>query len=221
MSRVALGASRILERTDSIDKLIKLMAGAFTFLSTTNSLRQEQYANSARHLTEVRSVLRLSRLFGLTFKMQSLVEVFAAQGFAWTERKKFLEFFKAICDFLYAAGDHALLVAREGLLGKDVNAAHLRKCTLAMQLFGHFLGTVFHLFELLDAARKLHYDPPAAKWACKVATISATREAVDTVVTLSICNCAGSVCRLSPRVSGTLRCFSGALSIYLSSQANT
>lgn len=221
MSRVALGASRMLERTDSVDKLIKLMAGAFTFLSTTNSLQREQYADSARHLTDVRSVLRLSRLFSLTFKMQSLVEVFAAQGFAWTERKKFLEFFKTVCDFLYAAGDHALLVARENLLGKNFDAAHLRKCTLAIQLFGHFLGTVFHLFELLDAARKLRYDPPAATRACKIATVSATREAVDTAVTLSICNGANSACRMSPRVSGALRCLSGALSIYLNAQAKT
>ncbi|GET90151.1 glycosomal membrane protein-like protein [Leishmania tarentolae] len=220
MPSVALDMSRMMERTDSVDKVIKIMAGAFTFLSTTNSLQRERYALSARHLTEMRSVLRLSRLFGLTLKLQSLMEVFMAQGFAWTERKKFLEFFKTVCDVLYVVGDHALLIAREGLLGKDIYAAHLQNCTFTMQLFGHVSGAVFYVLELLDAARKRNYDPPAALRACKLAAVSATREAIDTAVTLSICNYSSSACLLSTRASGALRCLSGILSLYVNSQAN-
>ncbi|AIN99872.1 glycosomal membrane protein-like protein [Leishmania panamensis] len=218
MRDTVLSASRALERSDSVDKLMKLMVGVFTLLSTTSCPRRERYSASAKQLTEIRSVLRVGRVFGLSLKMQSLVEVFTAQGIVWTERKKFVEFLKIIFDFLYAVGDHALLVAREGLLGKNVDMTRLRNCTVTMQLCGHLLGTVLYLFELRDALRKCRYDPPVAMRKCKLSTINAMRDAIDTVVTLFICSYMRNAQCPSPRVDGALRCLSGALSVYLSWQ---
>ncbi|KAG5474810.1 hypothetical protein LSCM4_03987 [Leishmania orientalis] len=216
MSKAALSASRMLERTDSVDKLTKLMIGVFTILSETTSPRGERYGRSARHLTEVRSFLRVGRVFALTLKMQSLVELFAAHGLMWTERKKFVEFAKIIFDFLYAVSDHALLVTRKGLLSEGVDVARLQDWAVATRLFCHLFGTVLSVFEFCDAARKREYDPEAAMRGCKIAALGATRDAVDTVVTLSICSYASSACQLSPRVDGALRCLSGGLSTYLS-----
>ncbi|KAG5500557.1 hypothetical protein JKF63_03651 [Porcisia hertigi] len=220
MSVVVLGMSRLLARTDSVDKIIKIIIGLLTVMSTTGSPRQKECLRSARQLSEVRSVLRLGRLFGLTLKMKSLVELFAAQGLEWTERKKFVEFFKVIFDFLYAAGDHVLLVAREGYLGEGINVARLQHCTVTVGLCCHVLGILHNLLDLRDASRKLTYDPPSAKRACTNAAIGATREAVDTAVTLSHCSYANRALPLGPRLGGALVCLSGGLSTYLNFRDN-
>ncbi|KAG5474472.1 hypothetical protein LSCM1_03257 [Leishmania martiniquensis] len=218
MSKALLCASRTLERTDSVDKLAKFMVGVFTILSAAKSPRQERYGYSAKQLTEVRSLLRVSRSLALTLKMRSLLELFAAHGFMWTERKKFVEFSKVIFDFIYAVSDYALLITRKGLVSEGVDVARLQSCSVAMRLCCHLLGTVFNLFEFCDAARKREYDPQAALRACRIAAFGATRDALDAVLTLSVCRYAGSVCQLSPRADGALRCLSGGLSMYLSWQ---
>ncbi|KAK7197997.1 glycosomal membrane protein-like protein [Novymonas esmeraldas] len=219
MSNAFLGASRLLGATDGVDKLTKFVIGVFTTLSTTNTPLCAHYGDSARQLSDIRSVLRLSRLLALTLKIHSLIDLVAAQGFVWTERKKFVEIFKIVFDLLYAAGDHAHLLARKGLLGNSVDTARLQRRTMVARLCCHLLGTLFGLFELRDAARKLNYDPPAAKRACKISAVGVTRDAVDTVVTVSIASRAGSAYKLGPRVDGALVCLSGGLSLYLSWQS--
>lgn len=215
MSNPLVGASRVFAQTDGMDKLIKFMVGVFAVAGTTPSLQREQFLGAAKQLRDVRSLLRFGRLFALLLKLNSLVELFAAQGFVWTERKKFVEFLKVVSDFFYAACDHVLLASRAGLLGAGVDTARLYRCNGTVRLCSHVLGTIFNLFELRDAARRLEYDPPAAQRACKVAAIGVTCDLADTMVTLSVLSYAGSAARLSPRTEGALTCLSGGLATYL------
>lgn len=210
-----LGASRVLTATDGADKFIKVVMGALAVQSTRNVAQKVQCAAAVQNLAEVRSVLRFGRIFGLVLKLLSLRDFFAAQGFKHTERKKFVEFSKIIFDLLYAAGDHVLLVARSGLLRASVSLERLMQVTRMAHVLCHVLGVVLNLFDLRDAARRLVYDPPAAKRACTIATIATLRDFADTLVAVSLLGHLRNGWVLSARSEGGLMCLSGALSTYL------
>lgn len=215
MSEPLLGASRVFATSDGADKFVKLVIGFLAIRSTHNIASKAQCAKTAQHLTDVRSFLRIGRVFGLILKLLSLRDLFAAQGFKSTENKKFVEFFKVIFDVLYAAGDHLMLLAREGLVSASVDVVRLVHATRLAQLLCHMLGTALSLLDLRDAARRLVYDPPAAQRACKIAAIGTVRDCADAVVALSLLGHARNGWVLSVRGEGALTCLSGALSTYL------
>lgn len=215
MSEFLLGASRVLSTTDGADKFTKVLMGALAVQSTVNAGQQVQCAAAVQNLAGVRSVLRFGRIFGLVMKLLSLRDLVAAQGFKHTENKKFVEFLKIVLDLLYAAGDQVLLVARSGLLRTSAEVGRLVQSTRVVQVLCHLFGVVLNLYDLRDAARRLVYDPPAAKRACTIATIGTLRHCADTVVAASLLGHVRNGWVLDARSEGALVCFSGVLSTYV------
>ncbi|KPA85191.1 glycosomal membrane protein-like protein [Leptomonas pyrrhocoris] len=215
MSNVLLGASRVFATTDGADKFIKLVIGFLTVESTRDVAAKAHCANAAQHLAEARSFMRVGRVFNLVLKLLSLRDLFAAQGFKYTENKKFVEFVKTIFDLLFAVCDHVVVLAREGFVSASVGVARLARSTRVVQVLCHVLGVVHNLLDLRDAARRLVYDPPAAERACKIAGISALRDVADALVAVSFLGHAHNGWMLSVRSEGVLTFFSGALSTYL------
>ncbi|KPI85113.1 glycosomal membrane protein-like protein [Leptomonas seymouri] len=215
MSNALLGASRVLATTDGADKLVKFIMGLLTVHSTRDIPKKIQFAEAAQNLAKVRSALRIGHVFGIILKLLSLRDLFAAQGFKYTENKKFVEFFKVIFDMLYAMGDHMVLLAREGLIATSLDVARLVHTTRVAQVVCHILGVILNLFDLRDAARRLVYDPPAAKRACQIAAIGTLRDFADALVAMSLLGHVRNGRTLSIRSEGALTCFSGLLSTYL------
>lgn len=215
MSNALLGASRVFATTDGADKLTKLIIGALTVQSTRSAVSKEPCLAAAQNLSGTRSFFRVGRVFILTLKLLSLRDLFAAQGFKSTENKKFVEFFKVVFDLLYAVGDHMLLMARSGIVCASADLSRLVRSTRMAQVFCHLLGVVLSLLDLRDAARRLVYDPPAAKRACTIATIGTLRDCADVLVAVSLLGRTGSGWVLGTRGAGALTCLSGALSTYL------
>lgn len=201
-----------------------------SMLSTGVSSVGNSYYDAALCIRTVRSVMRFGKYFADFSKIRSLLDLFRAQGLEHTDNKKFVELAHSLAHALYVLLDNMALLLRFSLLrpiplrlpsggggGRGRYVLDAQRCLRQSrwaQLATSLLSLLFQLFELRDGLRRLEYDPPAAKRAAAKATVSATRDAADVLVTAALLGACESAWCPSNAVAGGLTVLSGCLSTH-------
>lgn len=207
--------SHLLEVVEGRDKLYKLLMGILLVIEGVTQSKQAIYLNTAVRLSEVRAFLRLGHVVESFMKLSSLMNLFSAQGLAFTEKKKFVEFAKTVCEIIYVFADNVVVLSRQGLLGSRISADSVWRYDRVVRFWYYLFGTVFHLIELRDGIRRLEYDPPAAKRACRLEAAATVSDAVDVLLSISLLRQLRDGRHLGFTSTGLLVSLSGALSSYL------
>lgn len=208
---------RLLGCTDGRDKLYMSLTGILRIAATVAAQRNDPHAQDYKALEmsieSARSLMRMGRFINCITKLESLRELFVAQGLRHTERKKFVEFVMTIFDGLFVLLDSVAFTARFNII--TVNSRQVYRSAKICQLWTFVLSTVLHLFHLRDAVRRLEYDPPAAKRSARRAGMRCVQDFIDVLVTMAA---VGYVKRLwcpSDVTSGAMICLSGSIATSL------
>ncbi|CAD2218784.1 hypothetical protein, conserved [Angomonas deanei] len=146
-------------------------------------LRLQRYHNLTTSIHNARSLIRMGEFIPDMRKLNSLLELFRAQGLVHTERKKFIEFVQVLLHALFIISDNLLFLIKNYIIS-NVSAAQQQQLTAlsARTLYYHYVVSfAFFLVELRDGIRRWEYDHPAAVRASINATLALIRDGADAI----------------------------------------
>ncbi|KAG5474811.1 hypothetical protein LSCM4_03988 [Leishmania orientalis] len=208
---------KLLAQTDGRDKIYKFFAGFFKILAAVAAASQDPRAKAygaiGNSIGSARSLMRMGKFVGDVPKLQKIADGVMAKGVAGTECKKFIEFFRTMCNSLYIMGDNAAFIAKHRLIPADAKC--ITKYSKIAQFWGFFLAAVLDLIALRAALQKRVSDISTSKKEAKAAVINLTKDASDVLVTMAAVGYLRSVWHPSAMTAGTLTCVSGGVATYL------
>ncbi|CBZ28599.1 putative glycosomal membrane protein [Leishmania mexicana MHOM/GT/2001/U1103] len=208
---------KLLGQTDGRDKIYKFLAGFFKILAAVAARSQDSrakaYVTIGNSIGSARSLMRMGKFAGDMPKLQKIADGVVVRGFAGTECRRFIEFFRIVCNSLYIMGDNAAFIAKYKLISADAKC--ITKCAKTAQFWGFFLAAVLDLIALRAALQKRVCDVATSKKEAKAAVINLTKDASDVLVTMAAVGYLKSVWCPSQITVGTLTCVSGGVATYL------